>query len=281
MARLDLTSNDTLEDFDRREFLHGGIGKGLYVSGHGPAVVVLTEMPGISPHVARFARWVREAGFTVYMPSLFGRDGVIAPADEGVAVFRKACVSAEFRAMEDGSSAPITAWLRALARLAHEECGGRGVGTVGMCFTGNFALSMMLEGPTLAPVVCQPSLPLDDPAGVGLPDRELAVIRMRLEREDLTVQGFRFEGDKWCSAQRFAAYARALGPRFIAHVLPDGAANPSPPPFFRHVVASPHSVVTAHLIDEEGQPTLAARDQILSFFKEMLGNDLPGHALPR
>jgi len=270
MAAGALKQDDGLADFERRSFGHDGIEKTIYVAGKGPAVVVMTEMPGISPHVARFARWVRDAGFTLYMPSLFGRDGALATAEEGIAVFRKACVSAEFRALEGGGSAPITVWLRALAARAFGECGGRGVGAIGMCFTGNFALSMMLEGPTMAPVVCQPSLPLEDPAGVGLPDAELEVIRDRLDREDLSVQGYRFEGDKWCTAQRFAAYGRALGPRFEPHVLPDSAANPDPPPFFKHVVDSPHSVVTAHLIDEAGQPTLAARDEILSFFRRQL-----------
>lgn len=265
-----LTQNDSLQDFKRREFAHSDIIKQVYVAGRGPAVVVMTEMPGISPHVARFARWVREAGFTVYMPSLFGRDGVLASAEEGVTIFKKACISAEFRALEGGGSAPITVWLRALAKLAHEECGGPGVGAVGMCFTGNFALSMMLEAPTMAPVVCQPSLPLEDPTAVGLPDAELQVIRTRLEKEDLTVQGYRFEGDKWCGAQRFTAYSQALGPRFVQHVLPDSAANPEPPPFFKHVVASPHSVVTAHLIDQVGQPTLQARDQMIAFLRERL-----------
>jgi len=270
MAALALTHDDRLEDFLRRSFAHAGIEKVVYVAGAGPAVVVMTEMPGISPHVARFARWVRDAGFTVYMPSLFGRDGVLTSAEEGVAVFRKACVSAEFRALEDGASAPVTAWLRALARLAHGECGGEGVGAIGMCFTGNFALSMMLEPPTMAPVVCQPSLPLEQPAEIGLPIRELEVIRKRLDDEDLAVHGYRFSGDKWCTEQRFAAYAQALGSRFVEHVLPADAANPDPPPFFKHVVASPHSVVTAHLIDEAGQPTVTARDQILAFFASVL-----------
>ncbi|MDN7676773.1 hypothetical protein QZM22_30985 [Burkholderia oklahomensis] len=83
-------------------------------------------MPGISPHVARFARWVRDAGLTVYMPSLFGRDGAVADADSGADVFRRACISAEFQAFAAGRSSPVTQWLRALARLAHTECGGPG-----------------------------------------------------------------------------------------------------------------------------------------------------------
>jgi dienelactone hydrolase len=264
--------DDPLEDFDRRTVTLDDIAKVVHVAGTGPAVVVMTEMPGISPQVARFSRWVRDAGFTVYMPSLFGRDGAVPNVEEGAVTFRRACVSAEFRAFAANESSPVTVWLRSLARLVHDECGGRGVGAIGMCFTGNFALTMMLEPAMLAPVLAQPALPLDDPAGIEIAPDELGAVRRRLEREDLTVMAYRFAGDRFCKAERFAAYSEALGDRFIARVLPDSAANPDPPPFFEHVVASPHSVVTAHLIDEAGQPTIAARDEILSFFAHRLAS---------
>jgi dienelactone hydrolase len=270
MTTRDSNQDDPLDDFEPRAITLDGVTKTVHVAGSGPAVIVMAEMPGISPHVARFARWVREAGFTVYMPSLFGRDGAVPAAEEGVAVFRRACVSAEFRAFAADEASPVTQWLRSLARLAHGECGGPGVGAIGMCFTGNFALSMMLESSVLAPVLSQPSLPMETPAAIGIGKEDLAAVRKRLEREDLTVLAYRFEGDKWCRAERFAAYADALGERFVARVLPDSAAHRDPPPFFKHVVASPHSVVTAHLIDEAGQPTIAARDEILRFFAQRL-----------
>jgi hypothetical protein len=60
---------------------------------------------------------------------------------------------------------------------------------------------------------------------------ELAAVRRRLERDDLTVMAYRFAGDRFCKAQRFAAYSEALGDRFIGRVLPDSAANPDTPPF--------------------------------------------------
>lgn len=265
-----LDQDDPLQDFEHRAILLDGVQKMVHVAGHGPAVIVMAEMPGISPHVARFARWVRDAGFTVYMPSLFGRDGAVADAEEGVAVFRRACVSAEFNALAANASSPVAAWLRSLARLAHTECGGPGVGAIGMCFTGNFALTMMLEPAILAPVLCQPSLPLNDPAGLEIAPHELAAVRERLDREDLQVLAYRFEGDRFCTGQRFAAYAKALGERFVPRVLPDSAANPDTPPFFANVVGCPHSVVTAHLVDEAGQPTLAARDEILAYFDRRL-----------
>jgi dienelactone hydrolase len=270
MAARSMLEDDPLEDFTHREVTLDAVAKRVYVAGTGPAVIVMTEMPGISPHVARFARWVRDAGFKVYMPSLFGRDGAVPDAEEGAAVFRRACVSAEFRALAANQSSPVTQWLRALARLAHQECGGRGVGAIGMCFTGNFALTMMLEPSMLAPVLSQPSLPLNDPAGIEIAPEEIKAVRDRLVRENLTVLAYRFEGDTFCRAERFAAYAAALGDRFVGRVLPDSAANNDVAPFFARHVACPHSVVTAHLIDEAGQPTIAARDEILTFFARRL-----------
>jgi dienelactone hydrolase len=270
MTKRSMNQDDPLEDFDPRNVTLDGVAKVVHVTGAGPAVIVMTEMPGISPHVARFARWVRDAGFTVYMPSLFGRDGAVPGAEEGAAVFQRACVSAEFRAFAANESSPVTKWLRSLARLAHQECGGPGVGAIGMCFTGNFALTMMLEPSMLAPVLSQPSLPLNNPAGIEITPDEVKAVRQRLERDDLTVLAYRFEGDRFCMAQRFAAYSEALGERFIARVLPDSAANRDTPPFFQRYVSCPHSVVTAHLIDQAGQPTIAARDEILSFFAQRL-----------
>jgi dienelactone hydrolase len=266
MSKRDVGKDDPLDDFSARAVTLDGIAKKVYVSGSGPAVIVMAEMPGISPHVARFARWVREAGFTVHMPSLFGRDGAVPTAEEGTAVFQRACVSAEFRALAANQSSPVTRWLRLLARLAHRECGGPGVGAIGMCFTGNFALSMMLEPAVLAPILAQPSLPLKEPSGLEIAPDEIAAVRARLEREDLSVLAYRFKGDRICRAERFAAYSAALGDRFIARELPDSAANTDVAPFFARYVPYPHSVVTQHLIDEAGQPTIAARDEMLAFF---------------
>jgi dienelactone hydrolase len=260
----DLNRTDPLDDFQRRAITLLGQERLVYVAGSGPGVVVMTEMPGISPHVARFARWVVEAGFTVYMPHLFGKDGVPPSTLYAVKELAKGCVSRQFRALAANESGPITQWLRALAAQAHSECGGKGVGAIGMCFTGNFALSMMLEPAVLAPVMAQPSLPLFQRGGMHIAPEELAAVKARMEAEDLTVRAYRFAGDSFCRAERFAAFAEALGDRFEGRVLPDHAANPDTP------YKNPHSVVTLHLIDEAGQPTALARDEILEFFRMRL-----------
>ena len=269
-----LTDPDPLDDFAPRRVAVDGMARIVHVAGAGPAVIVMPETPGISPHLARFARRVRDAGFTVWMPSLFGRDGALPGVEEAIATFRRTCVSAEFRKLAADQPSPITRWLRGLARMAHAECGGPGVGAIGMCFTGNFALAMMLEPAVLAPVLCQPSMPLEDAAALESGPQELTAVRARLERDDLSVRAYRFGGDRFCTAQRFAAYSAALGDRFEGRVLPDDSANTRElPPFFEHVIKGAHSVVTVHLIDEAGQPTLAARDEILAFFARRLRPD--------
>lgn len=270
MARTQSQFDDPLDDFERREVEVEGAGKRVYVSGAGPAVVIMPEMPGISPDVARFARWVREAGFSVYLPSLFGVDGAYPRAEAAETVVRRACVSAEFRAFAGGGTSPVAAWLRGLARAAHDERGGPGVGAVGLCFTGNFALSMALEPAVVAPVVNHPSLPLDDPAGLELSEDDAAAVADRVRRDGLKVLAYRFENDRWCTGQRFAAYRALLGDAFDGRTLPAEAANADPPPFFRDVVGCAHSVVTAHLVDAAGHPTLRARDEIIDFLTERL-----------
>ncbi|HUI28281.1 MAG TPA: dienelactone hydrolase family protein [Candidatus Kryptonia bacterium] len=264
MAETDLAQTDSLSDFEHRRITLQGDSKLVFVAGTGPAVIVMTEMPGISPHVARFARWVRDAGFTVWMPNLFGVPGRPLSIGYALTSMIKGCVSAQFRAFAANTSSPVTQWLRALAAHAHPLCGGKGVGAIGMCFTGNFALSMMLEPAMLAPVLSQPSLPLMNAAGMHIGPEELTAVKERLEREDLTVLAYRFEGDSFCRAARFAAYQQALGDRFQARVLPDSAANPDAP------MKNPHSVVTLHLIDEQNQPTRKAVDEIIGFFRMRL-----------
>jgi dienelactone hydrolase len=263
-AERDFTQHDQLEDFERRDLTFLGQNRTVYVAGTGPAVIVMSEMPGIYPLVARFARWVRDAGFTVWMPHLFGFDGRPLSTGYMLSSMFRGCISREFRAFAANASSPVIDWLRALAAHAHPLCGGRGVGAIGMCFTGNFALSLMLEPAVRAPVLAQPSLPIGQRAGMHIAPAELAQIKERMEREDLTVLAYRFAGDAFCRAERFAAYQEALGDRFVGRVLPDTAANPKAP------MRNPHSVVTAHLIDREGEPTRQAVDEILGFFRTRL-----------
>ncbi len=264
-------TNDTddvvIDGFTTERFTFAGTTRRVFVAGEGPAVIVIEELPGITPAVIAFARRVVDAGFTVFMPEMFGVTGAEATPALLVRATVPACVSKEFKAFAMRTTPPAIDWLRALARDAHERCGGPGVGAVGMCFTGGFALAMATEPEMLAPVLSQPSLPIGGKkrgADLGLSDRDLLAVKERVENDDICVLGLRFTGDKLVPAARFASLRRELGDNFIGVEIDSSPGNP-----WGHRKAA-HSVLTEDLIDEPGQPTRQALDQVLQFFADRL-----------
>lgn len=268
-------SDDGLEDFTREVFTSDGVTHSILRSGEGPAVIVMTEVPGISPKVAEFARRVRQEGFTVVMPELFGitgRDpnpqahGALGAATYMLRTAAQICISREFTLLAAGKSSPVVTWLRALARHEHERCGGPGVGAVGMCLTGGFALAMATDDRLLAPVLSQPSLPLAttrrNRGNIDISPQDLEVVKNRCAA-GLQVMGLRFTSDKFVPDERFAFLRRELGDAFVAVELDDADANPDG-------IMNPHSVLTEHLVDEAGSPTRTALDGVLDLFRERL-----------
>jgi dienelactone hydrolase len=250
-----------LEGFDRFDFSSGPWTRPVYRRGSGPAVIVIHEMPGLHPLVIRFAERVAAAGMTVFCPVLFGVAG--RPASHpgsALTMLGGMCVRREFNAWAAGKSSPIVDWLRALARQAHAECGGRGVGAVGMCFTGGFALAMMTEPAVVAPVLSQPSLPMGrkNAGGIDASAAEVACARRRFEEEDLSMIGLRFYGDPFVPDARFETLKREFGDRFEAIEIDPKDAAPGP---LKH----PHSVLTINLA--ETGPTKAAEARVIAFFK--------------
>jgi dienelactone hydrolase len=256
---------DALADYQRFDFTDGPYTRPVYRRGSGPAVIVIHEMPGLHPQVVRFADRLAAAGMTVFCPSLFGKPG--RPADHPLSALTMIggiCIRREFNVWATDKSSPIVEWLRALARKAHVECGGRGVGAVGMCFTGNFALAMMTEPAVVAPVVSQPSLPLGAKraAGIGVSPAEVACARRRFAEEDLSMIGLRFHGDPFVPQARFDTFKREFDDRFEAIELDPKDAAPGP---LKHA----HSVLTLNLA-EDG-PTKAAEQRVIRFFRERTG----------
>lgn len=259
---------DPLDDFTVSTFTFDGKARRVFSSGDGTAVIVMAEIPGITPKVAQFARRVRDRGHRVYLPVLFGEPGAEMTTPRIVRSVAPSCVSREFSAFALRTTPPAIDWLRALARQAHEECGGPGVGAVGMCFTGGFALAMSTEPAMLAPVLSQPSLPLavgeKRAADLGLSDHDLLTVVERARDEDLCVLALRFTGDRLVPAERFAALRRLLGENFIGVEMDSSEGNP-----WGHEPRA-HSVLTEDLVDEPGQPTRDALDQVLDFLDERL-----------
>jgi len=154
-----MSDEAALAGFTRSVFEHDGVERVVYSAGTGPAVIVIHEIPGLHPGVIDFGRRVVERGFHVRMPSLFGTPGKPFGVGYTIRSLVSGCVAREFTTWALNETSPIIGWLRALAADAHAECGGPGVGAVGMCFTGGFALAMMVDERMQAPVLSQPSLP--------------------------------------------------------------------------------------------------------------------------
>lgn len=244
--------NDVLDGWDRGEFTAADMTFPTYRRGSGPGVVVIHEVPGITPLVTEFADELVDAGFTVVMPSLVGTPGKPPSAAYGAASLLKVCVAKEFTTFALNRTSPVIAWLRALARNLHLEVGGPGVGAVGMCFSGGFALGMMVDDIMLAPVLSQPSLPLPVGTRRGAdlnlsPDDEAAVIE-RAAR-GCQVLGLRFTEDRLVG-DRFATLREKLGDAFIAIELPSDK-------------RSDHSVLT----EQRDDPSVV---RVLDFFREKL-----------
>ncbi len=221
-----------------------------YRKGEGPGVIVIHEIPGLTPAVIGFAEEVVAAGFTVVLPQLFGkpelRDNPLTVASS----LREICVRREFTKLATRETTPVAGWLRSLARELHAELGGPGVGALGMCFTGGFALAMMVDDAVAAPVLCQPSVPFPigrrRSADVNLSPGDLETVRKRAAG-GCQVLGLQFDKDPM-TGTRFDTLDRELGDAFLRVDLP----------------GRQHSTVTRHRQQ-------VAVDRVLAFFEEKLG----------
>jgi dienelactone hydrolase len=242
----------TLESWTLSSFTAAGFTRDVYRKGTGPGVIVVHEIPGITPKVLEFAEDVVAAGFTVLMPSLVGTPGRAMSGGYMANSMLKVCIAKEFTNMAMQQTSPIIGFLRALARNLHQEVGGPGVGAVGMCFSGGFALGMMVDDIMIAPVLSQPSMPfpVGKARGADLnlsPDDRLAVARRAAE--GCQVLGLRFTQDK-AVGTRFDSLRELLGDAFIAIELPSNK-------------PSDHSVLT----EQRDEPSV---QRVLQFFSEKL-----------
>jgi len=226
-----------------------GVAHPTYRRGSGPGVVVVAEIPGITPDVVTFADEVVASGFTVVLPHLFGDVPSAAGPGAAVRTLTKVCVNREFNTMRLHETSPVATWLRSLARTLHAELGGPGVGALGMCFTGGFALAMMVDESVVAPVLAQPSLPF--PVGraragdLNLSPEDLVVVKRRAAA-GCAVLGVKYADDP-AVGTRFETLTREIGDAFIRVELP----------------GRQHSTLT-------GQRQQVAVDRVLEFFRDAL-----------
>ncbi|MBF7731250.1 dienelactone hydrolase family protein [Pseudomonas sp. N040] len=233
-----------------------------------PAIIVMHEVPGIYPAVIDFAERLLQEGYCVYLPSLLGEPGKRFSLPYVGSSIARACISREFQVLALRQASPITDALRALCRQAHAECGGVGVGAIGMCLTGNFALALMVDESVMAPVLAQPSLPFavskQHKRDLHVSDAQLQCIKQRVAAGPVKVLGLRFSHDAMSPPERFARLREELGAGFEGIEIDSGPGNPA------GIARTAHSVVTKDLVDVDGHPTQAALQRLLDFFAGQL-----------
>lgn len=227
------------------------------------------ELPGMTEACIGLAEEIARE-FTVYLPLMFGKPGDYAP----LRFLAKLCINREFRLFANRGGSPIANWMRALCRKVHSECGGPGVGVIGMCLSGNFAISLMAEPAVLAPIASQPSLPLGlserSRSALGITPIEMRAATTRAE-SGTTLLGLRFSDDKLCPRERFGTLRQTFGPAFMEIEIDSSKGNRW------GIRPNAHSVLTDDFVDETGHPTREARETMFAFLREKLRGS-PNHA---
>jgi dienelactone hydrolase len=265
--------SSTLSGWQRAPFTGAGITHDCYEKGAGPGVILIPEIPGISPEVLGLADHLVANGFTAVIPSPFGVPGKPGSTGYMLRIVARLCVASEFRAFALNAHRPFSDYLRALARDLASRTPGAGVGVIGMCFTGGFALTAAVDDAVLAPVLSQPAVPF--PLGAarrhdtGASVEELARIAERTTEDGLCLLGLRFSQDRAVPEARFAALRARLGDAFEVIELDSSPGNEG------GFSTSAHAVLTHEVRDVPGHPALKARERVVAFLRERLG-DVPG-----
>jgi dienelactone hydrolase len=260
------TSN--LTGWRRAPFTGAGTTYDCYEKGAGPGVVLIPEIPGITPEVLGLADHLVDSGFTVVIPSPFGTPGKPMTAPYAIRVVARLCVSSEFRAFAANAHRPITDYLRAVAADLNNRTSGRGVGVIGMCFTGGFALAAAVDEAVLAPVLSQPATPF--PIGAArrrdpcVSSDELDRVVARTRESDLCVLGLRFSEDRAVPRERFATLRERLRDAFEVIELDSSPGN------IGGFSKSAHTVLTGEVRDVPGHPALEARERVVQFLRQQL-----------
>ncbi|BBX17071.1 dienelactone hydrolase [Mycolicibacterium duvalii] len=249
-------------------FVGAGITHDVYRKGTGPGVILIPEIPGPHPGVLALGNHLVDNGFTVAIPSLFGEPGRAISVGYALSSIARACVAREFAAFATDAQRPVSLFLRALARDLNAQTPGPGVGVIGMCLTGGFALAAAADDSVLAPVLSQPSLPFPvtrsrrrDP---GLSETELSVVVGRATDDGLCAMGLRFSADRAAPQERFDTLKQRLGDALEVIEIDSSKGNEHG---FGRLA---HSVLTNQLREIDGHPALEARNRVVEFLTARL-----------
>ncbi|MEC7985153.1 MAG: dienelactone hydrolase family protein [Myxococcota bacterium] len=250
-----------ISDFHSFPSTHYGIQRTVYSKGEGPSVIILPEIPGLHTATFTLGRRIAEAGFRVYLLSLFGKDNQPFRYRDSLKQILRVCINKEFAVLAGRRSSPIVDWIRSFCRNLDAQDSEKGIGLIGMCLTGNFALGLLAEPWMLAPILSQPSLPFVRSTALHVSPETLQRAK---ERKTLQILGLRFSHDVLCPRQRFSRLKEEFPHQFESVEIDSSLGNP------HHIPLSAHSVLTKDLVDTDGHPTQKALDKTLQFLQHRL-----------
>jgi dienelactone hydrolase len=226
----------------------------VYFRGKGPPIIIIQELPGIGKETLRLTDRLEQNRFKVFIPHLFGPLERTSMLGNTIRIF---CMRREFSIFKSDQFSPVVDWLRALCHKIKTDESAKGVGVIGMCLTGNFAISLMGHESVLAAVASQPALPILKPKGLHMSRAEIEASKKHID-ETAPMMALRFEKDPAVTAAKFYClhhtFNEADNERIRLITLPGKG----------------HSVLTLDFVDKEGHPTYKALQEVLEYFSKQL-----------
>ncbi len=232
---------ETLAGFERYDF-QGPLADGnsvshpVYFIGQGPPIVIWQELPGIGPETIELAIKISDAGYKVYLPHLFGPLGRMSFVGNIARLF---CMRREFHLFAANKASPIANWMAALCRDVRARNDGAQVGTLGMCLTGGFALTLMADDAVIGGVASQPSLPIMKQTALHMSAREISDAKAGMQAKGPAL-AMRYSGDPLCKAAKLDTIKDTFGDGVVTHTVPGKG----------------HAMLTAHWSDEAFEKTI-------------------------
>lgn len=212
-----------LEGFEPpKPFEHGNIVRQLYVSSKGAVpLIVLHELPGMSPSFIGYCSRMADQGYKVYMPLLFKTPNTEMNLAQSL-IF--SCISKEFRELfatkgSERHTRPFTVWMLNLVGEVREQHPQAKFGIVGMCLTGGFALAAIADPGVHAAIACQPGIPFFrhiSTLGLSKSERRNALIRAQTLPKPCA-KGYRYAKDRVCRERHMKAATTILGDAFARY----------------------------------------------------------------
>ncbi|MBO9400126.1 dienelactone hydrolase family protein [Shimia sp. R9_3] len=182
----------------------------VYRRGEGPPILILQELPGIGVETYDLADRLIAAGFSVYLPHLFGRLGRANKLTTATNFLRLYCVRREFQIFWNGKQSPIAAWMRALcADISAREDGAR-LGVIGMCLTGSFVIPLMAEDAVQAAVASQPALPIKSTPPLHMSQEDIDAAKEKMMEKGPAL-AMRYKSDDLSKPAHICALKTAFG----------------------------------------------------------------------